>query len=174
MSATIEELREAMQLAILEHPAVFGLHPSEVNPLRIYLQRRMDRNESAPAETIWRECFEQALEAVEQKFLAVIGSFSAVKDELTAELAAEPPAGAQPKPAPMPETLRKRAGSNGKLAATKARRNTSPQREASVTPRQIKYYGYLCHQAGEVPDYTNFSQLTLNQASARIKALGGK
>jgi hypothetical protein len=173
------EMQEALQLAILEHPAVFGLPPAEVNPLVLYIQHRMDFTVQPEEDAALRQdCFAQAKAVLEAKLLAVLGSFSHIQDELASQaITAEVEAPPAPEPLSKPSRPpgRKPPYQNGKAAGNgKARRNSSTSREAGVTPRQIKYYGYLCHQAGEVPDYTAFAQLTLNQASARIKAMGGK
>jgi hypothetical protein len=173
MTPELEEVQEALQLAIVEHPAIFGLHPREVNPLVIFLQRRMDCNEAdRDEEVIWQECFQRAKSTVEEKLLALLGCFAPIQADLAAELADIPEVKAppEPKPVPAPRSLRNRAD-QARAAAPRARRNTSPQRGQSVTPKQIKFYGYLCHQLGQVPDYPEFAKLSLNQASARIKAM---
>ncbi len=152
MPSQLDELRAL----ILKQPHVFGLRADYVNPLLLYQGRIIDEPDSDPNELIL-ECFQFCKTNVERKHY-----------EFT-----------HPDPNLEEQEPQINAIKNGKsnTGNGKAKGKFPPkvsQNGTGITPKQLRYLGYLWRQLGEEPNYDDIGKLSQAQATMRIKTLEEK
>lgn len=162
---------DAIKLAILNHPQTFGLTQAEVNPMLLYVQRRIEQGEEHGTAETWKLYFDAVNATLHNKVVEVFTGLSVIQGKAQEQaVAAEVTNEAEPEPERKPEPVRKTG--NGKPAGN-GRVIGSPGRELSV--KQLRYLGYLYRQLGEEPDYKNdIGNLSQSQATMRIKELEAK
>ena len=160
---------DAIKLAILNHPQTFGLAPSEVNPMLMFVQHCIEQGAPHNSVELWKHCFDAVNETLHHKIVEVFTGLSVVQSKaLDSAIAAESEDDVpEPQPAPAPT----RKSSNGKPAGNGVVIG-SPGRELSI--KQLRYLGYLIRQSGEEPDYSIISKFTQKEATLRIKDLEAK
>jgi hypothetical protein len=159
---------DSIKLAILNHPQTFGLAPSEVNPMLMFVQLCIEQGATHGSVELWKYCFDAVNETLHHKVVEVFTGLSVIQGKAQdAAIAAE--SCDEPEPASKPEPVRKAC--NGKPAG-KGNVIGSPGRELST--KQLRYLGYLIRQTGEEPDYSIISKLSQKEATLRIKDLEAK
>lgn len=161
---------DAIKLAILNHPQTFGLAPSEVNPMLMFVQLCIEQGATHGSVELWKYCFDAVNETLHHKVVEVFTGLSVIQGKVQdAAIAAESYEEVEPEPASKPEPVRKTG--NGKPACNGTVIG-SPGRELST--KQLRYLGYLIRQTGEEPDYSIISKLSQKEATLRIKDLEAK
>jgi hypothetical protein len=162
---------DAIKLSILNHPQTFGLAPSEVNPMLMFVQHCIEQGAPHNSVELWKHCFDAVNETLHQKIVEVFTGLSVIQGKAQdAAIAAESGDEVAQEPQPTPAALTRKSG-NGKQAGNGVVIG-SPGRELSV--KQLRYLGYLIRQSGEEPDYSIISRFTQKEATLRIKDLEAK
>jgi len=152
----IESSNDAIRLAILRHPEVFGLKGEDVNPLLKFTLEKSDAGDKMlDPDVLMAECIDHCELMIELKVEMVLSyrtqkAVPADKPDKPQKADEKPPAhkgdGATPKPAPK-------------------------QNGSKITIKQLRYLGYLKHQLGKKPDYDEIGNLSQKQATMLIKDL---
>lgn len=151
----IESSNDAVRLAILRHPEVFGLKGEDVNPLLKFTLEKSDAGDKMPdPDVLMAECIDHCELMIELRVEMVL-TCRARKAEPTDKpqkaVAEKPPAA---------------KSGNGEKA------KPVPKQDGSkITIKQLRYLGYLKHQLGKKPDYDEISNLSQKQATLLIKDL---
>ena len=189
----------AVKLAVLRNPEAFGLRQEDVNPLLQFVMLGTERDIPQEClEDVIRQCQFDCAKAVNAKVAEVLsGQAGAIRkspvvpdssdeDEpqiLDFDYEEEPEDDADSEPEPEPQKAPVGVAStkrNGKPAASaakpsqgKPRSRTGPNTygEPKVSVKQLRYIGYLQRQLDEEPDYKEIAELTLKQATMRIREL---
>jgi len=144
VNASVEE---ALRLAIIARPECFGLKAEDVNPLLRYTLM-VASGEDAGEANLAEYCFDECNGKVYTRLTELL-SHDAAKLRTS-----------KGKPA-----KHKQAG-NGNPAS-----NAGLSTGGKLSPKQLRYLGYLLHQKGETPDYKAIGELTTKQATLRIRDL---
>ena len=150
----IESSNDAVRLAILRHPEVFGLKGEDVNPLLKFTLEKADAGDKMPdPDVVMAECIEHCELMIELRVEMVL-SCRTPKAE---------PADKPQKADEKPPTAK--SGNGEKVKPV-------PKQDGSkITIKQLRYLGYLKHQLGKKPDYDEISNLSQKQATLLIKDL---
>lgn len=159
-----QSAEDAVRIAILSEPNVFGLTASDINPMLLYQLRKSEPvySEQGTAE-LWKLCFDSVNSLLYDKVLEVFSGVNRRKDELVREATAT---GSQPQEQPAQAKSNGKPKSNGKEAEA-----SNGNRGDKLTVKQLRYMGFLYRKLGEEPDYSVISVLTQGQATMRIKEL---
>jgi hypothetical protein len=154
----IESSDDAVRLAILRHPEVFGLKGEDVNPLLKFTLEKSDAGDKMPdPDLLMDECLEHCELMIELRIEMVL-SHRTPKGE-----PADKPD--KPQKADGEKTPTTKSGNGEKLKA-------APKENGSkITIKQLRYLGYLKHQLGAKPDYDEIENLSQKQATMLIKDL---
>ena len=153
MSTQFDELR----VVIMKQPHVFGIRAEYVNPLLLFYTRLAEDPDYDPMELV-HECFQFCKSNVERKHYELIHPDVSEGDQQS-----EPPV----------------ATKNGNNHTTngKAKGKIPPKASSNgtgITPKQLRYFGYLLRQLGDEPNYDDIGKLSQTQATMRIKTLEEK
>jgi hypothetical protein len=161
-----QSAEDAVRIAILSEPGVFGLSHADVNPMLLY-QLRKDEPAYCEHNTaeLWKLCFDSVNSLLYDKVLEVFSGANRRKDALVQQATATE---TQPQQQPAPAKSSDKAKSNSKEAEA-GKGNGS--RGDKLTVKQLRYLGFLHRKVGEEPDYSVISALTQGQATMRIKEL---
>ena len=137
-----QSAEDAVRIAILSEPSVFGLSATDVNPMLLYQLRKGDPaySEHGTAE-LWKLCFDSVNSLLYDKVTEVFSGVNRRKDELVRQATATE---SQPQQQPAPAKSSGKAKSNGKEAEAG---NGNGNRGEKLSVKQLRYLGFLLPQA---------------------------
>ncbi len=152
MPSKLDELR----ILIMKQPHVFGLRADYVNPLLLYQTKLVTEPDSDSNDFIL-ECFQFCKTNVERKHYELTHPDPNLEDQ---------------EPELVEHNSSKPTNGNGKTKSKFSPKTNS--NSTGITPKQLRYLGYLWRQLGEEPNYDDIGKLSQTQATMRIKTLEDK
>jgi hypothetical protein len=168
-------LEITMRIAILRYPETFGLKEEEVNPLLQYTFVTAEiEGSDIDYDDILSRCIHTCEMTIADKITEILKGKGreSVGEMLLSNHIKKALLKAGKNPADSNGKNPADNNGNGKNPAeSNGNGNSQDEKGYKVTPKQVRYLGYLQHQLGEKPDYKEIGKLTQKQATLRIKDL---
>ena len=158
------DTENAIRVAILYKPELFGLVPEDINPMLMYVNRCLEEGDEYVQDDAWQHCFNAVNTTLHEKVVEVLTGLAVVQNTTQKNAIAEH--SEEDVPA-KPSSSKSKSSKHKSVADSEIK--GSPGRELSH--KQLRYMGYLHRQLGEEPDYTVISKLSQKAATLRIKEL---